>query len=398
MINLALIGLGGYASVYVNYALDRLDERVNIVGVADIRPESCKRLDEFKSRGIPVYTSDAELFKEKKVDLAVICTPIHCHADNIISALENGANVLCEKPLCADIGDVDRIDAAARRANRFVYIGYQWSFSDAILSLKRDIINNRFGKCLSAKTLVLWPRSVAYFSRSWGGRIRLDNGALVYDSIANNAAAHYLHNILFLLGGDGESLSPSELTAELYRTNEIENFDTAKIDMKFENGATAHFVASHACETDEEPVFEMVFERARVYYSQLKTDITSRLMPSEYDTYDNVMAITEDGERIDYGTPFDDVNKKLICAIESTVEGTPRKYACTYRSAAVHTSAINRVQREFEISPLNDYDTVTRDQPGWGKGHTFRVARGLTERLVECYLDPQLKIKIGEKL
>lgn len=66
MINLALIGLGGYASVYVNYALDRLDERVNIVGVADIRPESCKRLDEFKSRGIPVYTSDAELFKEKR--------------------------------------------------------------------------------------------------------------------------------------------------------------------------------------------------------------------------------------------------------------------------------------------------------------------------------------------
>jgi hypothetical protein len=76
--------------------------------------------------------------------------------------------------------------------------------------------------------MIQWPRSRSYYRRGggWGGRIEM-NGVPVYDSIAANACAHYLHNMLFVLGdAPDESAVPLRVEAECLRANDIENFDT----------------------------------------------------------------------------------------------------------------------------------------------------------------------------
>src|SRR5439155_21910363 len=97
---------------------------------------------------------------------------------------------------------------AAESAGRFLAIGYQWSYSTAVQALKRDILQGRFGRPLRFRTSVTYPRSKSYFRRNaWAGRERSEAGDAIYDSPVNNATAHFLHNMLYLLG-DVPSTSP----------------------------------------------------------------------------------------------------------------------------------------------------------------------------------------------
>src|SRR5918992_777122 len=94
-------------------------------------------------------------------------------------------------------------------AGRQVSIGYQWSFCPAIQRLA---------------SMVLWPRDETYYLRNkWAGRLFTGQGHPVFDSPVNNACAHYLHNMFYVLGDRTDtSAVPARVTAELYRANSIE--------------------------------------------------------------------------------------------------------------------------------------------------------------------------------
>jgi len=78
--------------------------------------------------------------------------------------------VLCEKPVSATVQEALRMAAAEKQARGFVAIGYQWSFADAIQSLKRQILAGDLGRPRRLRTLVSWPRDAAYYARTgWAG-------------------------------------------------------------------------------------------------------------------------------------------------------------------------------------------------------------------------------------
>ena len=52
--------------------------------------------------------------------------------------------------------------------------------------------------------MVSFPRPLSYFKRNdWAGHLRTPAGEDVLDSPLNNATAHYLHNMLYVLGAIG---------------------------------------------------------------------------------------------------------------------------------------------------------------------------------------------------
>ncbi len=367
---IALIGIGGYGHLYLDKLLDMKNENVELIALAEPFPESCKRLDEIKEKNIPIYESCDELFRHEKADLTVISTPIMFHTENIITALENDSNVLCEKPICADEKDIENIKNAQKKSGKFVRIGYQWSYSDAILTLKKDILSGIYGKCLSAKTIVLWPRGRKYFSRScgWAGKISLDDGKKVYDSVLGNATAHYLHNILYLLGDDGSAMLPDSIDATLIRANDIENFDTAHVRLGFSDGFNADIIATHAVKDTLDPTFEIRFKNATVIYSQRRTEVSERLVGEKYSDFGKIVAYRDSGEKKVYGNPFENELKKLDIAINAVTMGDITDGPCGVSAASAHTKVINRLQNNFKITPAKpslikeDGDTVYIDR------------------------------------
>ncbi len=144
-VKVALVGIGGYGINFVDDILHKPDPLIDLVAVVEPYPERCRYYSELLEKRVPAYTNMDDLYANHAVDLTVISTPIFLHAVQIIKALEHGSNVLCEKPLCADELDIDRIAAAKEKSGKFVYIGYQWSYSPAITNLKKDVLAGKLG-------------------------------------------------------------------------------------------------------------------------------------------------------------------------------------------------------------------------------------------------------------
>lgn len=367
-VKILLTGIGGYASTYVNPLLDGVRPDCEIVGCADPFPNSCKRLDEIKERGIPLFSDMEEFFAAGlTADLAVITTPIHLHARQIRSALGHGCNVLCEKPLCGDAADIPSLIEAREKAGKYLAIGYQWSHSDAIQALKADIMSGLYGAPVFLKTLVLWPRDRAYYARGcgWAGKLRAADGSLILDSVANNATAHYLHNIFYVLGKTVDtSAMPVKLNASLWRANKIENYDTCAMDMTFEGGARGLYIVSHATEKNQEPVFDYEFERGRVTFS-------------EGDGKKLIRGVLADGTEKIYGDPFANQTAKLWRAVDAVKDPSVRPI-CGVEAATPHTLCIAEAQK----AGVHDFPAALIHENAKGSGV---CVEGLYDELMNAY-------------
>lgn len=226
-ISVVLVGISGYGNIYLHELLHH-DDKTLIHGVVDINPVKSDYYNQIIERGIPVFKSLKEFYEQTSADLAIIATPIHFHKEQSCYAMLHGSHVLCEKPISGNPDDINEMIKIRNKTGKFLSIGFNWSFTDSIQRLKQDILSGLFGQEKRVKSLVSWPRNDDYYSRSpWAGKKYNTNGDIIFDSIANNAAAHFLHNMFYLLGDTiTNSCTLKDVTAELYRANKIETFDT----------------------------------------------------------------------------------------------------------------------------------------------------------------------------
>jgi len=267
-----IVAAGGYGGQYVQALLEGgAAHGMEIAGVVEPFPASVRQRAELEALQVPWYDTVEAFYAEHDADLALISSPIQFHKRQVLSCLENGSHVLCEKPLCSSPEDLRELIAARDRSGRLLGVGYQWSWAEAVQAFKKDAIAGKFGRLLSMKTLIRWPRNTAYFSRGigWAGKVRAADGTWILDSIAHNACGHYLHHMLFTAGKTQDGCAvPERVRATLLRANAIENFDTAMIEAEDADGARYLFLASHAVEENVNPVFEFRYEKAVVRYEE----------------------------------------------------------------------------------------------------------------------------------
>lgn len=327
--NTVLCGIGGYGEAYLSEFFGQKDSPLQFTGFVDPMPEKAVFYDRIRTSGLPVFSSIEECYASLSPELMILSTPIQLHADQTICALEHGSHVLCEKPLCGSVADAGRMLEAQRRCGRVVAIGYQDSYVAATQKLKADILSGLYGKPVLLKCLVMWPRSLTYFNRSrWAGRICDEQGRPVMDSPLNNATAHHIHHMLYLLGDEpGRSAVPAEVQAVLCRANAIENYDTAFLRCTTRSGAKIFFVTGHAMDEQVGPVFELVFERGVVRSSGTDSVVAGRL---------------NDGTEIVYGKLGGGNKAKVLDTVDAIRSG--RESLCGIEAAMSHTLCMEAAQ------------------------------------------------------
>ncbi len=327
-----LFGISGYAERYLEaIQAGTTGIAARIVAVVDPFASKARHWDWVQSEKIPCYNSLSEMSEDQvSADLAVISSPIAFHADQACAALDRGMHVLCEKPIAGCYEDARRMEAAALRSGKTLEIGYQWSFSEAIQDLKQDILSGAMGAPIQAASLVLWPRTSAYFGRNaWAGKCYDENKNPVFDSPANNAAAHFLHNMLFLLGPViDQSARPQSIEGECYRVNPIENFDSVCCRILTDDEVEILFYATHCARQNETPVFRIKFEKAIV----------------EYSASDGIVARFEDGEVRKYGNPNGEPMRKLRGNLARCSDPEGHPVVCGPAAAMAHTRCIEGLQ------------------------------------------------------
>lgn len=366
-LRVGLIGIAGYGRSYLRGLFDdaRLKD-ARLVAVADPNSHNCERLDDLKQRQIPIFSSSSDMFAATKLDLAIICSPIQFHARQVREALTSGAYVLCEKPLAGSLADAKQMLADSQTHGKFVAIGFQWSFTSAIQSLKRDIREGALGKPLRMRSLAVYPRGFEYYGRnSWAGRISTPTGP-VLDSPVNNATAHFLHNMFFLLGdAPSTSLMPESVQAELHRANQIENYDTASLRCRMPGGTEVLFYTTHAIPRTIGPRCIFEFERASV--------------SNEFDTEGNFIARFKDGGVKNYGNPQREDREKLFQTIRAIRTGEAP--LCTVASAMPHACTAFAAQESTTIGviPCDLIDEIDGEQG------PMLVVRGLEQATLKAF-------------
>lgn len=371
-VRVVLSGIGGYGGHYLAALLDREQAEahgVELVAAADPFADRCNATADLRDRGVAVYHNSIEMLEGAEADLAVLACPIHEHCPQTLAALGGGLHVLCEKPLAPTLEDADRMAAAERECGRRVAIGYQWSFSQAVQRLKADILAGRFGRPLRMRTQVLWPRLGSYYARNdWAGHRSAPDGRWVLDSPAANATAHYLHNMLYLLGPTLQtSASLATIQAERYRAKPIESYDTAAMRILTADGVEVLFYTTHSVRHTVGPQSSFEFEEATVTYG------------TGPQGGEDFLVLNSDASTETMGNPNHGPHDKLWQCVEMARTGN--EPICGIAAARAHTQCICGAEK---CGPIVDLprggvrtESVDGDELIWFDG--------LAEALTECW-------------
>lgn len=380
--SIVLFGIGGYGDVYVR-ALTQQKARKNcvIAGVIDPFAAAARGYETLREMGVEFFSAPEEFYATHTADLAIISTPIPLHESQAIYAMEHGSHVLLEKPISATPEAGRRIAAAAERTGKKLAIGFQWCYDEAMLRLKADVDSGILGAPKRLRTLVLWPRDLAYYSRGtgWAGKKHDRAGNPIFDSVASNATAHYLENMLWLAGNGFNGAPIADMKVETWRANDIETFDTVTLIGTLDNGAEITYVVSHAIHPDalQNPMFEYEFENATAYFGGYGVDGAS------------LTARFRDGSVKDYGVSDNGsmgYTAKLWNMIDAIREGAP--IACPAAAALCHADAIAKMR---EIEPDSRvFKNIRRTE-------SFVWTPGLDKALIRCYEERRLLSEVMEE-
>lgn len=362
--DIVLVGIAGYGEIYLQ-ALEERGYLAWVKGVVDIQPERSTYFSKLEALGIPCYLSLDEFYKQASADLAIISSPIHLHARQSITAMENGSNVLCEKPIAGSLEEANQMRETRDKTGRFLAVGFNWSFSTPVQQLKKDIQEGRFGKPLRGKSLVLWPRNKQYFQRSnWAGKRLGPNGEAIYDSIANNAASHFLHHLFYVLGDTTEQSAKIEsLKVELYKANPIETFDTCALRANTEQSVELVYLVSHAVDSTIGPNVTLECEHATI----------------TYEAGGNMQAVFKDGATKSYGDPEAAHSQKLDVCIQAVLN-EETSIPCSIEAAYSHLISIEYIHRSISKVPHFPASIIKQD------AHTQQTyVHQLEENFLSCY-------------
>ncbi|HSV13042.1 MAG TPA: hypothetical protein VLI90_02200, partial [Tepidisphaeraceae bacterium] len=245
-------------------------------------------------------------------------------------------------------------------------VGYQNLFDESTWIVKRRLLDGAIGDPTCASVVCCWPRSDAYFSRTpWAGKLKR-NGTWVLDSPANNAMAHFLNLALFLLGPtERESAEPLAVEAELYRVNDIENYDTCCLRYELPRGGKLVIGFTHACRRTIHPAITITGSNGSMkFWNSNRYEITTNNNggPHSYPAAPHVGSLVTRG--------FADY-----------VLGSPSPHVATLTNARAHTIAVNGASEAAPVRAIpSEFIKVV---PG-PDGHPLRTLPGIEDALLAC--------------
>jgi predicted dehydrogenase len=175
-VRIGLIGTGFVADIHA--AAARMVGDVELVVVASPTPGKAAHFA--RERGIAHAFEDyRELLKLKDLDLVTLALPNDLHAQAAVDAAAAGKHVVCEKPLCRNLEEADRMIEACRRAGVLLLYAEELCFAPKYVRAKTLVDEGALGRPFLVKQSEehFGPHSPWFWdvNRSGGG-VLLDMG------------------------------------------------------------------------------------------------------------------------------------------------------------------------------------------------------------------------------
>lgn len=313
MFKIALVGTGKIAITHIR-AIKNLED-VEIVALCDVNEEVVRPLAE--EHKVPYFLDYKDIPKNVECDAVIINLPHFLHCESTIFFLENGINVLLEKPMANTVEECDKMIEAEKKSGKKLGIAHIMRFYNPIREIKRYIDSGELGKLV----MVTDFRCEDYF---FPGRPRwFLSKKLAGGGITMNFGAHFFDKMFYLIG-----CYPTEVHANCGNAGNDFDVDAhAQIFAKFENGVSATFALSgyQAIPQDSYYIFTKGAIRAegmQLYIKRLEDKEWVEL-PWTYDEFNFAREIQSfidyvDGKESDI--PTAEYGREVIASIEKVFE------------------------------------------------------------------------------
>ena len=179
--NVTVIGYGGQGGWHANHALK--SDVVSLLGIYDIDE---KKQELARSRGIHAYESFEAAISDPKCDIIVCATPNDVHKDIVVTALNAGKHVICEKPVALSVGEFDEMVEAAKKNDRILSVHQNRRWDVDFLAIKSLVNSGEIGEVINIESRIHGSRGIPSDWRCHkapGGGMILDWGVHLIDQI-----------------------------------------------------------------------------------------------------------------------------------------------------------------------------------------------------------------------
>ena len=229
----ALIGCGRIA---VNHVKAVENNQLEFVAACDLSFEHIEMLfdkTEYDGRDkIQTYTDYKKMINEHpELELVAIATSSGAHAEIALYCIDNGINVIIEKPIAMSMKDADEIVKRGKEKGVKVCACHQNRFNNAVQQTIKAIDSGRFGKISHGSIHVRWNRNKEYYDQAlWRGTWAEDGGCLT------NQCIHGIDLLRWMMGGEIDTVFG---TIKQQQHDYLEAEDVGMAVVSFNNGAIA---------------------------------------------------------------------------------------------------------------------------------------------------------------
>lgn len=225
----ALVGCGRIA---VNHIKAVVNNQLELVAVCDLIPEHIDVLFEKTDyTGNPMRYTDYQqmLVEHPEIELVAVATDSGVHAEIVLYCINQGFNVIVEKPMAMSMKDAEEIVRLSNEKNVKVSVCHQNRFNVAIQEMRQALEAGRFGKISHGSINVRWNRGKDYYDQAtWRGKWASDGGCLF------NQCIHGIDLLRWMMGDEVEEVYG--VTKQQYH-DYLECEDIGMAVVKFKNGA-----------------------------------------------------------------------------------------------------------------------------------------------------------------
>lgn len=203
VINFVIIGYGGMGSYHHHELMP--SDIVKVVGVYDIAPAA---QDKAREAGLSVYESLDAVLSDETVEAVLIATPNDAHKALAIAALRAGKQVICEKPVAMNVGELDDILAVAKETGNTFMVHQNRRWDPDFLVIRDLYQKGQIGDLFQIESRVHGANGIPGDWREQakhGGGMLLDWGVHLIDQLLwliDSPVKHMAADFSYILGNE----------------------------------------------------------------------------------------------------------------------------------------------------------------------------------------------------
>jgi 1,5-anhydro-D-fructose reductase (1,5-anhydro-D-mannitol-forming) len=236
MVRFGIVGFGLHAvkRLMPGFALAK-----NCKVTALSRRDITQAQESARQYNIPLaFDSAAELCRSGEVDAVLVTTPNSLHLNDVLTAVEAGKAVLCEKPMAVNAAEAKQMVEAARRRNVRLGVAHVFRFDESVRKIRDHIAAGAIGRPIFARSEFSFMADPSH-PRKW-----LYDGSVAGAGPVFDIGVHCIDTLRFVL--QDEVVQVSATASSDKRSGDVES--VAALTLEFSRGTLASVPVSYRAE------------------------------------------------------------------------------------------------------------------------------------------------------